>query len=105
MPTITNLYRYPIKGLSPEALPHVSLQAGKEITLDRHFALAHGTTEFNPDAPQHLHKTHFLMLMKNERLAALHTDYNHNTGLLQIKKADQLVASGFINEPKGRANH
>ncbi|HEC85870.1 MAG TPA: MOSC domain-containing protein, partial [Thioploca sp.] len=33
MPTITHLYRYPIKGMSPEALQRVSLQAGEAIAL------------------------------------------------------------------------
>lgn len=98
MPTITHLYRYPVKGMSPEALQRVSLQAGEAITLDRCFALAHGTTEFNPDAPQHLHKTHFLMLMKNERLANLHTIYNDSTGILQIFQADKLLVSGHLQK-------
>jgi len=102
MPTITHLYRYPVKGMSPETLQRVSLQAGEAITLDRRFALAHGTTEFNPDAPQHLHKTHFLMLMKNERLAALHTVYNDNTGILQIFQADKLQVSAPVQEIQGQ---
>lgn len=102
MPIITHLYRYPIKGLSPEPLPRVSLQAGEAIQLDRHFALAHGTTEFNPEAPQHLPKTHFLMLMKNERLAALRTCYDENTGILQIFLADQLQTQGHLQEIQGR---
>ncbi|MDM8560029.1 MOSC N-terminal beta barrel domain-containing protein [Candidatus Parabeggiatoa sp. HSG14] len=102
MPTITHLYRYPVKGLNPEVLQHVSLQAGKTIALDRRFALAHRTTEFNPQAPQHLHKTRFLMLMKNERLAALNTVYDDNTGILQIFKDNNLFANGNLQTTQGR---
>lgn len=102
MSTITYLYRYPIKGMKPEALQRVSLQAGEAIKLDRHFALAHGTTEFNPDAPRHLSKTHFLMLMKNERLAALHTVYNDNTGVLQIERDGKVLARGNLQKSDGQ---
>ena len=102
MPTITHLYRYPIKGMSPEALQRVSLQAGEAIALDRCFALAHGTTEFNPNAPLHLAKTHFLMLMKNERLATLRTVFDHSTGALHIYREDKELISGDLREAKGR---
>jgi uncharacterized protein YcbX len=102
MSTITHLYRYPFKGMNPEALQRVSLQAGEAIRLDRHFALAHGTTEFNPDAPQHLSKTHFLMLMKNERLAALHSVYDDNTGVLRIERDGKVLVRGNLENSEGR---
>jgi uncharacterized protein YcbX len=102
MSTITNLYRYPVKGMKPEALQRVSLQAGEAIKLDRHFALAHGTTEFNPDAPRHLSKTHFLMLMKNERLAALDTVYNDTTGVLQMERDGKVLARGNLQKSDGQ---
>ncbi len=102
MPTITHLYRYPIKGMSPEELQRVSLKTGETMPLDRCFALAHGTNHFNPDAPQHLPKTHFLMLMKNERLAALSTIYNDSTGILQIFQKEKQLVSGCLQESDGR---
>ncbi len=102
MSNIINLYRYPVKGMSPEVLQGVSLKTGEAIAFDRCFALAHGTTAFNHDAPQHLSKTHFLMLMKNERLAALHTVYNDNSDVLQIFQQDKLLASGALHESEGR---
>lgn len=102
MSTITQLYRYPIKGMSPEALQRITLQAGEAIKLDRHFALAHGTTEFNPHAPLHLSKTHFLMLMKNERLAALHTVYDDSTGVLRIERDGKVLARGNLENSEGR---
>ncbi|RKZ42683.1 MAG: MOSC domain-containing protein [Gammaproteobacteria bacterium] len=102
MSTITHLYRYPIKGMSPEILQRTFLKVGETIPLDRCFALAHGTTEFNPEAPQHLSKTHFLMLMKNERLAALNTIYNDSTGILQIFQNDQQIACGNLKNIEGQ---
>lgn len=100
MSMITHLYRYPIKGLSPEALRRISLQAGQPIPLDRCFAIAHGTTVFDPQAPKHLSKTHFLMLMKNERLAALQTVYDDSTGFLHIYQEGKEIVSGDLQEPE-----
>lgn len=102
MPTITHIYRYPFKGMSPEPLRRVSLEVGQPIHLDRCFALAHGTTEFNPEAPQHLPKTQFLMLMKNERLAALQTAYDDSTDILHISQHGQEVVQGDLQDPAGR---
>lgn len=102
MPTITHLYRYPIKGLSPEPLQRVAVQAGEMIPLDRCFALAHGTTDFDPTAPEHLPKINFLMLMKNERLAALHTLYDHSTNVLQIYHNEKLLAKGDLQSVEGQ---
>lgn len=100
MPVITHLYRYPIKGLSPESLRRISLQAAQPIPLDRTFAIAHSTTEFDPQAPKHLSKTHFLMLMKNERLAALQTVYDDSTGILHVYQNGKEVISGDLQEPE-----
>ncbi|EDN67644.1 conserved hypothetical protein [Beggiatoa sp. PS] len=72
------------------------------IPLDRCFALAHGTTEFDPNAPQHLKKTNFVMQMKNERLATLHTVYDHSTSTLLIYHDDKPVVTGNLQEIEGR---
>jgi len=102
MPIITQIYRYPFKGMSPEALRRVSLEVAQPIHLDRSFALAHGTTQFNPAAPQHLPKTEFLMLMKNEKLAALTTVYDDSTGRFHIYQQGQEVAQGDLQEVEGQ---
>jgi uncharacterized protein YcbX len=38
--TIAHIYRYPVKGMSAEPLPRVSLAAGEGVPLDRIFGLA-----------------------------------------------------------------
>ena len=103
MPTVTDICRYPVKGLSAEHLDRVSLAAGEGLPLDRAFALAHGTTQFDRDAPAWLSKTSFLMLMENERLAALHTAYDEKTGVLSILHDGRQVAQGKVTEASGRS--
>ena len=76
MPHIHSIYRYPVKGLTPEPLPRMALIAGETLPGDRLYAIENGPSGFDPSAPRYLSKTHFLMLMKNERLAGLHTAFD-----------------------------
>lgn len=89
--TIDAIYRYPIKGLSSEILQQVSLSTGQALPFDHYYALALHDTEFNPNNPQYLSKTHFLILMKNERLAALHTEFDVNTHIFNIRQQNKLL--------------
>ncbi|MDP7182770.1 MAG: MOSC N-terminal beta barrel domain-containing protein, partial [Alphaproteobacteria bacterium] len=68
---LTHIYRYPVKGLSPESMTATTLVPGEGLKHDRRFAIALNTTEFDPASPQWLSKTHFLMLMRNATLALL----------------------------------
>ena len=69
--TVRAIYRYPVKGLSPEALDRVAVRPGETLPADRLYAIENGPSGFDPAAPAHLHKIQFLMLMRNERLASL----------------------------------
>src|SRR6185503_2077110 len=68
--TIQSIYRYPVKGLSPKALPRVALTVGGTLPADRAYAIENGPTGFDPAHPAYFPKQRFLMLMRNERLAA-----------------------------------
>ena len=68
---VENLYRYPVKGLSAEALEFVDLAPGQAMPWDRTFALAQGDAEFDPAAPVFRPKSNFMCLLKNERIASL----------------------------------
>jgi len=103
MPVVTALYRYPVKGLSPEALGRVALATSEGLPGDRQFAIAHGTTAFDPAAPKYLPKAHFLMLMRNGKLAALRTGFDPGTGVLNVRQPDGDGVSGNLNDPAGRA--
>ena len=98
---VVRLFRYPVKGLSPEPMETLALTHAHGIERDRKFALALGTTEFDPAQPQPLAKTNFLMLAKNEALARLRTqlDPDHR---LTVRLGGRIVAEGVLDDPAGR---
>jgi uncharacterized protein YcbX len=81
---IDAIYRYPVKGLSAQPLARTTLAPGKTLPADRLYAIENGPTGFDPAAPEYFPKIRFLMLMRNERLAALHTDYDEANHTLTV---------------------
>lgn len=99
---VHSLYRYPVKGLSPEPLPQVTLSAGATVPFDRAYAIENGPGRFDPESPQHLPKINFLMLMRDERLATLTTRFDDATHTLTIMRHGKQVARGQLSTPLGR---
>jgi uncharacterized protein YcbX len=101
-PTIAALYRYPVKGLSPERLENVDLKPGHTVPFDRAYAIENGAGRFDPSAPRHLPKINFVLLMRDERLASLATRFDGETSTLTIERAGRQVARGQLTTPIGR---
>jgi uncharacterized protein len=101
--SLSAIYRYPIKGLTPEPLPAVALAVGQTLPADRAYAIENGPTGFDPASPVWKAKTHYLMLMRNERLAALRSHFDDATHTLTIKADGAVVAQGDLRSPDGRA--
>ena len=100
---IQAIYRYPVKGLSPQALARVPLRPGQTVPGDRLNAIENGPTGFDPAAPAYFPKQRFLMLMRNERLAALRTDYDEASHTLTIHWQGREAARGDLRTAEGRA--
>jgi uncharacterized protein YcbX len=100
---IASLYRYPVKGLSPQPLPSVALGIGQTLPADRRYAIENGPSGFDPAAPAWLPKSHYLMLIRNERLAGLQTHFDDDTHLLTIREHGQMAVRGDLETPEGRA--
>lgn len=96
------IYRYPVKGLSAEPLDAVELRPGEALPFDRAWAIENGPSGFSPENPEKLPKIKFLMLMRNERLAALQTGFDETTRTLEILRHGKRVAGGKLDEPLGR---
>lgn len=101
--TVTGLYRYPVKGLSPEPLPEAALEKGETLAWDRAFAIENGSADFNPAHPKHFPKIKFLMLMRDEKLAKLRTRFDTATTTLDISDGSGELARGNLMSPEGRA--
>ena len=101
-PSITALYRYPVKGFSPEPLQRAEIPAGGTMPFDRAVAIENGPSGFDPAAPAHLPKIVFLMLMRNERLAGFQTRLDDGTGLLTVEKNGAVCISGSLDTQAGR---
>ena len=57
--TVIAIYRYPVKGLSAEEMDRVALVPGECLPHDRRFAVALGSTRFDPQHPEWLPKNPF----------------------------------------------
>src|SRR5262249_42420251 len=102
MPTIASIYRYPVKGLGPDRLESAELAPGKTITGDRLYAIENGPSGFDPAHPAYFPKSRFLMLMRNERLAALRPAFDQATHTLAITADGREAARGDLRTPEGR---
>jgi uncharacterized protein YcbX len=100
---INAIYRYPVKGLSPQPLQNTSLSVGATLPADRLYAIENGPIGFDPAAPAYFPKIRFLMLMRNERLAALRTDYDEASHTLVIHADGREAARGDLRTAEGRA--
>ncbi|GGK35359.1 MOSC domain-containing protein [Salinarimonas ramus] len=100
---IAGLYRYPVKGLSPEPMARVALEAGAYVPGDRLYAVENGPSGFDPRNPVHRSKRHYLMLMRHEALARLETRYDHDTHVLTIRDGGAEAARGDLSTGEGRA--
>jgi uncharacterized protein YcbX len=103
MARIQAIYRYPLKGLSAEQLPRTALTTGETVPGDRLYAIENGPCGFDPAMPSYLAKQHFLMLMRNERLAKLHTIFDHSSQTLSLAREGREVARGDLRTQDGRA--
>lgn len=99
---IAALYRYPVKGLTPEPLDRVRLDPGETFPNDRAYAIENGPSGFDPAAPRHLPKANFLMLMRNERLAGLDARFDDATATLTIRQEGQAVVEATLATEAGR---
>ena len=100
---ITGLYRYPVKGLTPEPLQTVGLRPGQTLPSDRRYAIENGPSRFDPAAPAWLSKIHFLMLQRDEWLAALEARFDDATSVLTLRENGAVVVEGDLETAEGRA--
>src|SRR5262245_49500733 len=101
--TLQSIYRFPVKGLSPEPLERTALTRGQTVPSDRLYAIENGPSGFDPAAPKYQPKIRFLMLMRNERLATLRTRFDDTAHTLTVDYDGREAARGDLRTAEGRA--
>lgn len=99
---VAAIYRYPVKGLSAEKMARVTLLPGECLPHDRRFAIALASTRFDPEYPEWLPKTHFVMLMRDEKLAQLQTHFDGESGVLTVAQGNQMLLQALLTDVDGR---
>ncbi len=102
MARIVEMYRYPVKGLSAERLESAVLSPGEVIPFDRAYAIENGPSAFNPQEPKWISKIVFLMLMRQENLAELQTQFDEATQMLTIARDGKILVEGRLDQEDGR---
>jgi uncharacterized protein YcbX len=101
-PHVVSIYRYPVKGMTPEPMARVALTPGEPLPFDRGWAIENGGGRFDPEAPKYLPKINFVMLMRDERLASLEARFDEADKTLTILRAGKQVARGNLETKIGR---
>ena len=100
---IEYLYRFPVKGLSAEAIEAATVETGGAIPWDRAFALAQGDSGFDPAAPAWLPKDAFMCQKRNARIALLRSMFDPRSGFLGIRAPDGSAVMENALTEAGRA--
>ena len=100
--TISNIYRYPVKGMGPDELEEASLSMGEGIPFDRKWAIVHGSSKVDPAAPTWAKKQEFLCLARDEKLAQLSIAFDEETTALTVFRKKKQISSGRLNDHMGR---
>jgi uncharacterized protein YcbX len=99
MGKVAALYRYPVKGFNAQPLTEVAIKAKAGFPKDRFYAFSRG--ELPPDHYAKARpKTEFLMLLRDERLAALDARFQDAAGddRLLLFSAGKLQFEGSLTE-------
>jgi len=98
---VSALWRFPVKGLPGQEITSVAVNKGGCFPLDRIYAIENGPSQFDKTAATHLPKTHFLNLMRDERLALLSINFDEETHDLSILRQGRQIARGNLKTSIG----
>jgi GntR family transcriptional regulator/MocR family aminotransferase len=101
-PVLAGLYRYPVKGLSAQAVDAALFEAGRPMAMDRVFALIRPGTPLDPEAPRWAKKGMFIMLMLEEVLARVRTHLDVATLRFTVADKGSEVLSVDLGDVQGR---
>ena len=100
---VAAIFRYPVKGFTPEQLAHADLTAGREFPCDRLYAVENGPSGFDPAAPVFVSKQKFTVLAAIPKVAEARTAYDEATTSLTARAPGQPDFAGRLDQQAGRS--
>lgn len=102
--TVDSIYRHPVKGLTPEPMTSVGLEAGAYFPGDRDYAIEVGPSGFDPANPKHISKQRFTVLARFPALARVKTRLDDATGVFHVGDAHGFGVETRLDTEEGRAS-
>ena len=86
--TLAHIWRHPIKSHGREALGEVNLTPGQTLPWDRHWAVAHARTKFDPAVPVWMPCANFALGSSNPALRAIDATLDEATATVTLTHPD-----------------
>jgi uncharacterized protein YcbX len=99
---VQELYRFPLKGFTPERVAHVSLSVADQFPDDRIYAVENGPSGFLEQDPSHVSKTKLAVLVGIPRVALVQTKLDLKTHALAATAPGMSPFRGKLNVPQDR---
>jgi uncharacterized protein YcbX len=99
-PILTEIWRYPVKGLGGERLERVDLSRARGLPADRRFALAPESSGFDRAAPGWLPKREFLQLAKDAGMWNLRAAWQDDGETLTLEAWNGSSLSTAADDPE-----
>jgi uncharacterized protein YcbX len=98
--SLAHIFRYPIKAHGREPLASVVLSAGAALPWDRHWAVAHEISKFDPANPVWTPCGNFQRGARTASVMAIASRFDEATGVMELTHPD-LPALSFRPETEG----
>lgn len=103
MPRVAALWRHPIKSFGRERLEAVRLTAGQTLPFDRHWALLHAASKFDPADPAWVMCRNFVIGTLNPALAGTWAALDEASMTLTLRHQDLGEITICPDDPTGQA--
>jgi uncharacterized protein YcbX len=101
---LRHIYRYPVKGFTPDPLEHCDLEPGRGVPFDRAAAFTSGNLKDPPRKNGWVPARTFLQLTVYPELARFRTDFNEARGTITLTTPNGATAEMGLGQPDSFAH-
>lgn len=88
MGRLVAIRRHPVKGLGDEPLSVIALAPGRHLPHDREWAVTHGRSAYDPDAPAWVRRKNFVVQANSPEMARISCVHDDASGRLTLSHPD-----------------